>query len=115
MAIKENVQTLKKKKIPTFVSFLSQWLSETKLLLPLFSELLKPVRYLRHICSVTGFSKQMKMRRTCLSKKAIQGHACHHLYTPNHSLSHMQTIVCCLFCSTATHGTKGWKEQEGTS
>lgn len=105
----------KKKKIPTFVSFLSQWLSETKLLLPLFSELLKPVRYLRHICSVTGFSKQMKMRRTCLSKKAIQGHACHHLYTPNHSLSHMQTIVCCLFCSTATHGTKGWKEQEGTS
>lgn len=63
MAIKENVQALKKEKqLPSLVSFQSHWLPEIKLLLPLLSELLKPVCYLRHICSVEGFSKQMKLR-----------------------------------------------------
>lgn len=69
--IKRKCVSIKKreKKLPTFVSFHSQWLPETKFLLPLLRELLKPVCYLRHICSVRGFSKQMKQRAHDFAKK----------------------------------------------
>lgn len=71
MAIKKKCASIKKeKKLPSLVSFHSQWLPETKFLLPLFSELLIPVCYLRHICSVRELSKQMKLRTHASAKKS---------------------------------------------
>lgn len=89
---------LKRKKLPTLVSFHSQWLPETKFLLPLFGELLKPVCCLRHICLVRGFSKQMNQRTHASAKKKNHSRTVLHLslysqllpfWCANHTMLHL--------------------------